>query len=122
MRQLEGQKRGVGGRAGRQTSILDFFAPKLAGESSSLAEKLSLRLERQTSILEFFGPERGEAEAKTAEAKVAEAGAAEAKTAVAKSTEGKAAKAAQVTSDIFQALAPKQHFPNEGCEANASKR
>ena len=75
LRHLEGQKRGDGGRAGRQASILDFFAPRLA--------KLSLKLERQTSILEFFGPTRGEAEVKTAEAKVAGTGAAEAKPAVA---------------------------------------
>ena len=83
VRHLEGQKRGDGGRAGRQASILDFFAPRLAEENSSLAEKLSLKLERQTSILEFFGPTRGEAEVKTAEAKVAGTGAAEAKPAVA---------------------------------------
>ena len=75
VRHLEGQKRGDGGRAGRQASILDFFAPRLA--------KLSLKLERQTSILEFFGPTRGEAEVKTAEAKAAGTGAAEAKPAVA---------------------------------------
>ena len=75
VRHLEGQKRGDGGRAGRQASIHDFFAPRLA--------KLSLKLERQTSILEFFGPTRGVAEVKTAEAKVAGTGAAEVMPAVA---------------------------------------
>ena len=89
VRHLEGQKRGDGGRAGLQASILDFFAPRRA--------MLSLKLERQTSILEFFGPTRGEAQDKTAEAKVAGAGAAEAKTAQAKTIEGQVAKAAEAT-------------------------
>ena len=77
LRPLGGQKRGDGGRTGRQASILDFFAPRLAEENSSLAKRLSLKLERQTSILEFFGPTRGVAEVKTADAKVAGTGAAE---------------------------------------------
>ena len=89
MRHLEGQKRGDGGRAGRQASILDFFAPRRA--------MLSLKLERQTSILEFFGPTRGEAEAKTAGAEVAGAGAAEARAAQVNPIEVQAAIAAEAT-------------------------
>ena len=109
----EDQKRGDESKAGRQTSILVFFAPSLAGKNFSLADMLSLRLVRQTSLLEFFGPESGNVGAKTAEAKVARAGVAEAQTADASTIEAKVAKATGATA--VEAKAAEAKFAEAGC-------